>query len=316
MAQKRYKDYPSFFRTLFRERVQKLSIDGGFTCPNRDGTKGTGGCTFCNNRSFNPDYCRASSSVSEQIAEGKAFFAAKYAGQKYLAYFQAYSGTYAPFGILKQRYAEALACPGVVGLVIGTRPDTVTDEVLDYLESLARDHYICIEYGVESANDEVLRGVNRCHTFAEAEDAILRTAGRGIRIGAHLIFGLPGENRESMLQGAVRLCALPIDVLKLHQLQIVRGTRMADDYLAHPEGFRLYSLEDYLDFVADVIERIPPRVWLERFVNQSPDEYLIAPRWGVKNFEFTALLDKRLEQRDAWQGKALGISWEEFLKHE
>lgn len=299
---KRYNDFPAFFRTLFAERVQKLSVDGGFTCPNRDGTKGWGGCTYCNNESFNPDYCRASRSITEQIEAGKQFFGKKYAGQKYLAYFQAYSNTYAPLNVLRSKYEEALRCPDVVGLVIGTRPDAVSGDVLDYLEELAQKWYVCVEYGVESANDDVLHRIHRGHCFEEAEKAIGMTAGRGIRIGAHLIFGLPGESRESMLEGVVRLCNLPIEVLKLHQLQIIRNTFMASEYLKNPERFRLYSLEEYLDFVADVIERIRPDVYLERFVNQAPEEYLIAPKWGIKNFEFVAKLDKKLEERDIWQG--------------
>lgn len=303
LDKKRYNDFPSFIKTLFNDRVQKLSIDGGFTCPNRDGSKGIGGCTYCNNRSFNPDYCRSTASVSKQIEEGRQFFARKYTGQKYLAYFQAYSNTYAPLEELRQKYEEALACPDIAGLVIGTRPDAVNDEVLDYIAELAEKYYVCIEYGVESVNDDVLRRINRGHTFAEAEEAICKTADRGIRIGAHLIFGLPGESRDSMLNGAVRLCDLPIDILKLHQLQIIRDTRMADEYLKNPSQFRLYSLDEYLDFVVDVIERIRPGVYLERFVNQAPEEYLIAPKWGVKNFEFVAKLDKRLRERDVWQGK-------------
>ena len=196
-----------------------------------------------------------------------------------------------------------MACPDVVGLVIATRPDAVTDDVLDYIAGLSRRCYVCVEYGVESANDEVLRTVNRGHTFAEAEEAIRKTAERGIRIGAHLIFGLPGESRESMLEGAVRLCDLPIQVLKLHQLQIVRGTAMAEQYLRHPEVFRLYNYEEYLDFVVDVIGHIRPDVYLERFVNQSPEEYLIAPKWGIKNYEFVAKLEKRLRERGEWQGR-------------
>ncbi len=234
MESKRYRDYPSFFKKLFQERVQKLSIDGGFTCPNRDGKKGTGGCTFCNNRSFNPGYCTSSLSIIRQIEEGRRFFAHKYAGQKYLAYFQVYSNTYAPLEILRRKYEEALACPDIVGLVIGTRPDTVNEEILAYLEELAKHWHVCVEYGVESANEDVLRRIHRGHTFEEAEVAIRMTAGRGIHIGAHLIFGLPGETRDSMLQGAVRLCELPIDVLKLHQLQIIRDTPMADEYLHNP----------------------------------------------------------------------------------
>lgn len=301
--EKRYRDFPSYFRTLFDGRVQKLSVDGGFTCPNRDGSKGVGGCTFCNNRSFSPEYCRATSSIAEQIEEGKAFFRHKYAGQKYLAYFQSYSNTYASLEVLRARYEEALACQDVVGLVIGTRPDAVTEEALAYIGELVQRMYVCVEYGVESANDEVLKRVNRGHTFAEAEEAIRRTAELGIRVGAHLIFGLPGETRESMLEGAVRVCDLPIDVLKLHQLQIIRGTRMAEEYAECPEAFRLYAMEEYLDLVAEVILRIRPEVYLERFVNQAPEEYLVAPRWGVKNFEFTAKLEKRLRERDVWQGK-------------
>lgn len=301
--QKRYNDYPTYFRTLFGERVQKLSIDGGFTCPNRDGSKGIGGCSFCNNDSFNPDYCRAVKGITRQIEEGIRFFGHKYNNQKYLAYFQAYSNTYAPLEVLKQRYEEALAHPMIAGLVIGTRPDTVNDEVLDYLELLAREYYVCVEYGVESVNDEVLQRVNRGHGFAASERAIRGTAGRGIAIGAHLIFGLPGESRESMLEGAVRLCELPIQVLKLHQLQIVKDTRMAEEYAENPSAFQLYTQEEYLDFVVEVIERIRPDVYLERFVNQSPPEYLIAPKWGIKNFEFTAKLDKRLEELDTWQGR-------------
>lgn len=303
MEEKRYRDFPSFFKTLFAERVQKLSVDGGFTCPNRDGSRGRGGCTYCNNESFNPAYCRLATGIGAQIEEGKRFFARKYSGQKYLAYFQAYSNTYAPLEVLRQRYEEALACEDVVGLVVATRPDAVSEEVLDYLEELARDYYVCVEYGVESADDATLRRINRGHTFAEAETAIRLTADRGITVGAHLIFGLPGESRESMLAGAVRLCDLPIDVLKLHQLQIIRGTRMAEEYMEAAGRFRLYSLEEYLDFVVDVIEHIRPDVYLERFVNQAPEEYLIAPHWGVKNFEFVAKLDKRLRERDTWQGK-------------
>lgn len=302
-GKKRYNDYPTFFKTLFQERVQKLSIDGGFTCPNRDGSKGVGGCSFCNNESFNPDYCRAVRGITEQIDEGIRFFARKYKGQKYLAYFQAYSNTYASLDVLKLRYEESLAHPMISGLVIGTRPDVVSEEILDYLEELAQRYYVCVEYGVESANDTILRQINRGHDFAVAEQTIRATAEHGITIGAHLIFGLPGESRESMLEGAIRLCELPIQVLKLHQLQIVKGTRLAEQYLENPALFHLYTLDEYLDFVVEVIERIRSDVYLERFVNQSPSEYLIAPQWGIKNFEFTAKLDKRLEELDTWQGR-------------
>ena len=300
---KRYKYFPDYFKTLFDSRVQKLSIDGGFTCPNRDGLKGVGGCTFCNNESFTPGYCRKVASITDQINDGYEFFAKKYKGQKYLAYFQSYSNTYAPLEILKKRYEEALSCRDIVGLVIGTRPDAVTEDVLDYLEGLAKKYYICIEYGVESTNDEVLTKINRGHDFATAKEAILLTANRGIMIGAHLIFGLPSESYQSMLNGAIELSRLPINILKLHQLQIIKDTAMAREFERQPDSFRLYSLDEYLDFVVDVVENINTDIYLERFVNQAPSEYLIAPRWGVKNFEFVNKLDKILETRQTTQGK-------------
>jgi len=300
---KRYNDFPAFCRRLFGGRVQKLSVDGGFSCPNRDGKKGTCGCTFCNNESFNPDYCRSVESIYCQLNKGIRFFNAKYQGQHYLAYFQAYSNTYAPLEVLRKRYEEALSHPGIVGIVIATRPDVINEEILDYLEQLARKCYVCIEFGIESTDNAVLEKINRGHTYEDAERAVKCAAGRGIYIGAHLIFGLPGETTQSMLEGAVRVSRLPVDILKLHQLQIVRGTRMAEEYLDNPSLFRLYSLNEYLDFVVDVIERMNPEVYLERFVNQSPPEYLIAPNWGVKNYEFVAKLDKRLKERDSWQGK-------------
>lgn len=305
VEKKRYRDLPSFFREKFGGRVQKISIDGGFTCPNRDGKKGRGGCIYCNNDSFNPEYCRAVKGITSQIEEGIRFFDKKYKGQKYLAYFQAYSNTYASLEVLRQKYEEALAHPQVIGLAIATRPDAVEKETLDYLEELGRQYYVCVEYGIESVNDSILAGINRGHTFAEAEKAIWETAGRGLYIGAHLIFGLPGESRGSMLEGIDRLSRLPIDILKLHQLQIIRNTPLAEAYLRNPECFRLYSLEEYLDFVADAIACMNPQICLERFVNQAPEEYLIAPRWGIKNFEFTAKLEKKLKEKDIWQGKNL-----------
>lgn len=303
IPEKRYKDFPSFFKKQFDQRVQKLSIDGGFTCPNRDGSKGIGGCTFCNNRSFNPEYCRSTSSITQQIEEGIAFFDHKYSGQYYLAYFQAYSNTYASLAVLKQKYEEALAHPKVIGLVIGTRPDAITEETLDYLQELAQKYYVSIEYGIESTNNAVLDFINRGHSYEEAEYAINLSANRGLTIGVHLIFGLPGESYESMIEGAVKVSNLPVNVIKFHQLQIVKDTHMATDFFLHPTNYPLYGVDNYLDFMCDVIARMNPNVYLERFVNQSPPEYLIAPNWGVKNFEFVAKLDKRLLERDIWQGK-------------
>ena len=288
---------------MFRGRVQKLSIDGGFTCPNRDGTKGQGGCTFCNNSGFSPAYCRSERGIARQIEEGARFFGRKYRGQKYLAYFQAYSGTYAPVEVLERRYGEALQDARVAGIVIATRPDTMTTEVLDYLERLARDRHVGVEIGVESTCDAVLERVNRGHGVAEAERAVRESARRGLFVCAHLILGLPGESREEMLEGAARVSRWPVHLLKLHQLQVIKGTRMAEEYLERSGAFSLHALEEYLELVADVVERTRPEVYMERFVNQVPTSYLVAPRWGVKNFEFAAMLARRLAERGSWQGK-------------
>lgn len=300
---RRFNDFPSYFRRKFKERIQKVSIDAGFTCPNRDGSKGVGGCTYCNNKSFNPDYCTPVKSIRVQVEEGIDFFHAKYKSQKYLAYFQAYSNTYGDLDQIKALYEEALEHEKVVGLVIGTRPDCVNQDILNYLETLAKDYYIGIEYGIESANDKALEAINRGHTYAEAEAAILNTANRGIHIGAHLVNGLPFDTKESMLEHAVRLSKLPIEALKLHQLQILNHTVMAKEYEENPERFYLFEMDEYLDFMVDVIERIHPEVKLERFINQAPPGWVIAPKWGVKNYQFVNLLDKKLKERDTWQGK-------------
>lgn len=301
--ERRFNDFPSYFRRKFKERIQKVSIDAGFTCPNRDGSKGVGGCTYCNNKSFNPDYCTPVKSIRVQVEEGIDFFHAKYKSQKYLAYFQAYSNTYGDLDRIKTLYEEALEHEKVVGLVIGTRPDCVNQDILNYLETLAKDYYIGIEYGIESANDKALEAINRGHTYAEAEAAILNTANRGIHIGAHLVNGLPFDTKESMLEHAVRLSKLPIEALKLHQLQILNHTVMAKEYEENPERFYLFEMDEYLDFMVDVIERIHPEVKLERFINQAPPGWVIAPKWGVKNYQFVNLLDKKLKERDTWQGK-------------
>ncbi|MGQ1909286.1 TIGR01212 family radical SAM protein [Marinifilum sp. RC60d5] len=301
---RRYNDFPSYFKSRFTERIQKVSIDAGFTCPNRDGSKGVGGCTYCNNNSFNPDYCSPKKTISQQINEGVDFFKAKYKSQKYLAYFQAYSNTYGSIDLIKRLYEEALSHEKVIGLVIGTRPDCVSNEVLDYLESLAKDHYIGVEYGVESANDEALKAINRGHTYAEAEATILNTAGRGIHIGAHLVNGLPFDSKEDMIAHAIRVSKLPVETLKLHQLQVLNHTRMAKEYEKEPDKFYLFEYEEYLEFIVDVIERINPDIMLERFLNQAPPGWLIAPKWGgVKNFEFINQLDKKLKERETWQGR-------------
>lgn len=299
----RYLNYNQVLKTEFAERVQKISINAGFTCPNRDGSKGTGGCTYCNNQTFSPEYCKPSKTVRQQVEEGIAFFHHKYQAQYYLAYFQSYTNTYDSVDKLRAIYEEALSYPNVVGLVVGTRPDCVSDELLDYFARLAEKYYVMIEYGIESTNDKTLEFINRGHDFACAVQAIRETAKRGIRTGAHIILGLPNEDRETILSHAGKLSQLPLTVLKIHQLQLVRGTKMAKQFDEHPEWFRLYTADEYIDLAIDFLERLNPKIAVERFVSQSPKELLIAPDWGLKNFEFTAKIEKRLEKRNTWQGR-------------
>ena len=300
---KRYNDLGDFLSRHFPYKVQKISINAGFTCPNRDGLKGTGGCTYCNNQTFSPGYCHTPEPIAEQIARGKAFFARKYPQMKFLAYFQAYTNTYGELAELRAKYEEALAQPDVVGLIIGTRPDCMPDELLDYLSELSRQTFVMVEYGVESTLDRTLEYINRGHSWQCSVDAIRRTAARGIITGAHMILGLPGESREEMLAHAARLSALPITTLKLHQLQLIRQTRMARQREEEPEKFHLFEADEYIDLVIDFVERLRPDIVVERFVSQSPKELLIAPDWGLKNFEFTAKVNRRLEERDVRQGR-------------
>lgn len=273
-------------------RVQKLAVDAGFSCPNRDGKLSSGGCTFCNNEAFNTSYCDRSKSVTAQLDDGKRFFNRGKPGMKYLAYFQAYSNTYAPLTRLKTLYEEALSVDDVVGIVIGTRPDCVNGEILDYLEELSHRTFVLVEYGVESCNDETLRRINRGHDFACSQKAIEETHRRGIYTCAHLILGLPGEGKEDLLRQADIVSSLPIDVLKLHQLQIIKGTTMAREYQQHP--IPTFSLDEYVDLLTEYLPRLRPDIALERFVSESPSRLLIAPRWGVKPQEVTKMVKERL----------------------
>ena len=302
MEKARYNDYGSFLQQHFAGKVQKISINGGFTCPNRDGTVGRGGCTFCNNQTFNPDYCRSELSVTEQLQEGIRFFARKYPTMRYLAYFQAYTSTYDNIDRLIARYEEALSVEGVVGIIIGTRPDCMPPALLDYLAQLAQRTFVTVEYGVESTIDSTLQRINRGHDYASAVEAITRTAQAGIITGAHLILGLPGESRNDMLSHATRLSQLPLHTIKLHQLQLIRGTVMGNEYEIHPQQFDIPDIDTYLDLAIDFTELLRPDIVIERFVSQSPAELLLAPHWGVKNHEFTARLLRRMRERDAYQG--------------
>lgn len=300
---KRYNDFSGYFKRKFNFRVQKISINAGFTCPNRDGLRGRGGCTYCNNVTFSPAYCHLEKSVTTQLIEGIEFFSRKYNSMKYLAYFQSYSNTYAPLENLKLLYEEALSHPEVIGLVIATRPDCVTSEILDYLQFLSESHYIMVEFGMESHKNSTLEKINRGHSFEESIYAVEETARRKIHNCAHMILGLPGEDEKDWLEQAKVISTLPIENLKLHQLQIHKNTKMYKEFLQWPEQHTLFTVDEYLELVVGYLEFLNPRIIVERFVSEAPDELLIAPRWGLKNFEFTARLDKLLEAKKTWQGR-------------
>ena len=301
--EQRYNEFGSWLKGQLGFKVQKISLNAGFTCPNRDGTVGVGGCTYCNNQTFNPAYCQTEKTVTQQLEEGKQFFARKYPDMKYLAYFQAYTNTYGDVSHVIRLYEEALRVKGVVGIVIGTRPDCMPDELLGYLEELNKRAFLIVEYGIESTDDNVLRRINRGHDYAATVDAVRRTASRGIITGGHVILGLPGDNRESIIREAKLLSELPLTTLKLHQLQLIKGTRMAEEYAERPSDFHLYTADEYIDLVIDFVENLRPDIVLERFVSQSPASLLAIPGWGLKNYEFVEKVRKRMEERDARQGK-------------
>jgi radical SAM protein (TIGR01212 family) len=303
-TQRRYTDYSSYIKNKFGSRVQKVSINAGFTCPNIDGSKGKGGCTYCNNNTFNPEYCKPIKPISQQIDEGIAFFSQMYKSQKYLAYFQAFTNTYAPLKELKQKYEQALKHKDVIGLVIATRPDCITNEILDYLEQLVRDgNFIKLEFGLESTNNKTLDLINRCQSHEDAIKAFDMSKNRGILLGAHIILGLPKESKNDMLNNALEINKLPVDTLKIHHLQIVKHTMMAFQYKTDSSQFSFFTLDEYLDLVINFLEILNPKIIVERFFSESPEHLLIAPKYGLKNFELVHKIEKRLQENDSWQGK-------------
>lgn len=298
-----YRKFQFFLDEHFETKVQKISLNAGFTCPNRDGSKGFGGCTYCNNQTFNPAYCETDKTITAQLEEGIRFFARKYPKMDYLAYFQAYTNTYGELNRLKSLYQEALDVPGIKGLVIGTRPDCMPDELLDYLEALSKKTFILVEFGVESTLDRTLKFINRGHDYACTKDAVRRTAARGISTGVHLILGLPGESRSDLIHHADILNTLPLQIVKLHQLQLIKGTKMAAQFAADPTLVHIPEPSEYIETVCDFLEHLRTDIAVERFVSQSPPELLIAPNWGLKNYEFAHLVEKCLKKRGSWQGK-------------
>lgn len=302
---RRFNSYTRYIKNKFGGRVQKLTIDAGFTCPNRDGTLGTGGCTYCNNNSFNPSYCTPSKSITQQIQEGIDFHAFRYRRvEKFLAYFQAYSNTYAPLSKLKELYQEALSVPNVAGLVIGTRPDCVDEEKLDYLASIAKDYHVSVEYGVESCSNRTLKAINRGHTFEKSVWAIEETAKRGLNVGAHFILGLPGECYNDLVNQTSIINSLKLNTIKFHQLQIVQNTTMAIDYEQNPDNFKFYSIDQYFSLLVDIVERLNPNIVVERFVGEASPQTLIAPFWGkLRTDQLLQKFEKILAERGSWQGK-------------
>lgn len=323
---KRYNSFVGYFRKVYGERLQKIVLDAGFTCPNRDGTVGTGGCTYCDNAAFHPGYSTPGKTLMQQMDEGIEFHKGRYrtAGH-YLAYFQAYSNTYAPVDRLKELYLEALSHPAVTGIVIGTRPDCVDEEKLDMIADIADGNLlpepewsrsvggkklekpvVTVEYGIESCYDRTLKRINRGHDFACARKAVEMTAGRGIDTGAHFIFGLPGETAEMMKESTDMINALPLRSVKFHQLQIVKGTRMEKEFAAHPEDFVRFALPEYMDFIIDILERLRPDLYIERIAGEVPPRFVNETPWGlVRNFELLRMLDVRLEERDTFQGRSV-----------
>jgi radical SAM protein (TIGR01212 family) len=301
---RRFNAYVDRMRKLWGGRVQKLTLDAGFTCPNRDGTRGSGGCTFCLNDAFNPSYCVPEKTISQQIEEGIAFHARRYRrADRFLAYFQAFSNTYAPVEELERKYQEALNCDGIIGLVIGTRPDCMDAGKLHLLKEHSAKAFIMVEYGIESVYDRTLDRVNRGHTWAEAVEAVESTAAAGVHTGAHFIFGLPGETREEMEASAVQISALPLSSVKFHQLQLFKGTAMAGEYLNKPEDFHFMDQEEYLDLMLRVVERLNPEIAIERIAGETPPRFAVHKPWGPRYDQILARFEELLEARNTWQGK-------------
>ncbi len=302
---RRYNSFVGYFRERYGTRLQKIVVDAGFTCPNRDGSAGMGGCTYCDNDAFHPSYSTPDKPIIQQIEEGIAFHKNRYRrAAGYLAYFQPYSNTYAPLEILKKRYYEALSHPEVRGVVLGTRPDCIDSEKLDWLAELAREKVVIVEYGVESVYDTTLKRINRGHDYATTLQAIEETAKRGIDQGAHFIFGLPGESKEQMIAMAAEINKMAVNSVKFHQLQIVKGTYMEQEFAESPQDFVQFSLEEYIDFFIDFLELLRPDIHIERFAGEVPPKFVNNMPWGtIRYTEIHRLMEKRLSERVTWQSR-------------
>ncbi len=301
--QKRYNDYGKYIRKEFNRYVQKLSLNAGFTCPNRDGTLGYRGCTFCNNKAFNPSYCQSDISIEEQLKSGIKFSRKNNKLTSFLAYFQAYTNTYDELSKLKILYNQALNYEDVCGLIIGTRPDCISDELLEYFTHLKDKTYLVIELGIESTIDKTLKNVHRGHNYHIAKEMVNRLANAGILVGAHLILGLPGETKNDMLSHAIEISKLPIHFLKIHQLQFIKGSILGSEFEKNPSLYKVFELDEYINLVIDFLELIRPDIVMERFASESPSGLLLAPAWGLKNSELVHKIELRMEERRTWQGR-------------
>lgn len=304
-SSRRFNSYAEYFKRTFGRRIQKLAIDAGFTCPNRDGTLAANGCTYCNNKAFNPSYCNPVKTITQQINEGIEFHARRYRrAEAFLAYFQAFSNTYAPVEILKQRYGEALAHPKIEGLVIGTRPDCINDEILDYLAQIAKTKYLTVEYGIESCYNTTLHRINRGHSFEKSLEALHATAQRKIKCGAHIIFGLPGETVQMMLKEAKILSQLPLDTIKFHQLQIIKETAIEREFIDKRHEFHVFTPDEYIDFFVKFTENLNPQIVIERIAAEAPPRFLSQSAWSLlRNDQLIVKFEKRLEELNTYQGK-------------
>lgn len=298
---RRYSAFGQYMKDLYGQPVYKVNVDAGFTCPNRDGSIATGGCIYCNNDSFRPTACTSAASLREQIEKGVPYLRSRYGAEKFIVYFQPYTNTYASVELLERLYREALNHPGVVGLAIGTRPDCIDEGKIALIEELARDHFMLVEYGIQSIYDKTLQFINRGHDYACFRDAVALTAGRGIRVGAHLILGFPTETRDEMLGMAGELSRQPIEFLKIHQLQVVKDTALAELYAQKP--FAVIGYRDYLELIADFLERLSPDIVLQRLFAAAPDDILIAPVWNKTRSELLRDLDLLMEERGNRQGR-------------
>ncbi|HBG04669.1 MAG: TIGR01212 family radical SAM protein [Geobacteraceae bacterium GWC2_58_44] len=296
--------YGSFLRRRFGCRVSKVNVDGGFTCPNRDGSRGTGGCIYCDNSSFSPKGTLAVIPIEEQMAAGMAYHRIRLKSDRFIVYFQKFTNTYAPVARLSELYRRALDHPDVVGISVGTRPDSITDQAIDLLSELARDRYVCVELGLQSMDDAILAGINRGHTLAEYLNTVQRLAGRGIDICTHLIYGFPGESRSGFLKGARLISELPVNSLKLHQLHAVRGTRLAQLY--REGSYTPITLSEYIETTCDFLEELPARISIQRLYGSAPLAIRVAPNWDLKNNQMWYAVVNELKRRGSWQGCRTG----------